>query len=88
MVEIKPPTQPSEREKEMAKSRAEKLIAEFQAQLVDSGYYTSEKALVEIAKRAMGRLSVKSANRLPVDIKFTLAQKENYKARKVKATAK
>jgi hypothetical protein len=36
----------------------------------------------------MGRLSVKSANRLPVDIKFTLAQKENYKARKVKATAK
>lgn len=69
----------------MAKSRAEKLIEQYQAQLVDSGYFTPEKALVEVAKRAMGRLSVKSANRLPVDVKFVIAQKENYKARKVKA---
>lgn len=86
MVEIKPPIQPKEREKEMAKSRAEKLIGNFQAQLVDSGYYTPEKALVEIAKRAMGRLSVKSANRLPVDIKFTIAQKDNYNSKKVRVS--
>jgi hypothetical protein len=72
----------------MAKSRAEKLIENFQAQLVDSGYYTPEKALVEIAKRAMGRLSVKSANRLPVDIKFEIVQKEYYNARKPKAKTK
>ena len=69
----------------MAKSRAEKLIEQFQAQLVDSGYYTPEKALVEVAKRAMGRLSVKSASRLPVDVKFAIAQKDYYKARRVKA---
>jgi hypothetical protein len=68
----------------MAKSRADKLIEQFQAQLVDSGYYTPEKALKEIAKRAMGRLSVKSANRLPVDVKFVIAQKNYYNARKQK----
>jgi hypothetical protein len=33
----------------------------------------------------MGRLSVKSANRLPVDIKFEIVQKEYYNARKPKA---
>ena len=68
----------------MAKSRAEKLIEQYQAQLVDSGYFTPEKALVEIAKRAMGRLSVKGANRLPVDVRFVIAQKEHYKARRAK----
>ena len=68
----------------MAKSRADKLIEQFQAQLVESGYFTPEKALKEIAKRSMARLSVKSVNRLPVDIKFTIAKRNDVNARKVK----
>ena len=38
-------------------SQADRVISDLQSKLMTSGYFTSEKALIEVAKQALAKLA-------------------------------
>jgi hypothetical protein len=64
-------------------SRADKVISDLQSKLMTSGYFTSEKALIEVAKQALAKLSPSKVQELfNVDVPYEIAIRDFVTANK------
>ena len=55
-------------------AQADRVISDLQSKLMTSGYFTSESALIEVAKQALAKLSpVKVQELFNVDVPYEIA---------------
>jgi hypothetical protein len=55
-------------------AKADRVISDLQSKLMTSGYFTAEKALVEVAKQALSKLSPNKIDELfNVDVPYEIA---------------
>ena len=55
-------------------SQADRVISDLQSKLMTSGYFTSEKALIEVAKQALAKLAPNKVQELfNVDVPYEIA---------------
>ena len=64
-------------------SQADRVISDLQSKLMTSGYFTYEKALVEVAKQALSKLEPNKVQELfNVDIPYEIAIRDFVSATK------
>jgi hypothetical protein len=64
-------------------SQADRVISDLQSKLMTSGYFTSEKALIEIAKQALAKLAPSKVQELfNVDVPYEIAIRDFVSANK------
>jgi hypothetical protein len=55
-------------------AQADRVVSDLQSKLMSSGYFTSEKALIEVAKQALAKLSPNKVQELfNVDVPYEIA---------------
>ena len=55
-------------------AQADRVVSDLQSKLMTSGYFTSEKALIEVAKQALAKLSPSKVQELfNVDVPYEIA---------------
>jgi hypothetical protein len=55
-------------------AQADRVISDLQSKLMTSGYFTAEKALIEVAKQALAKLSPNKIDELfNVDVPYEIA---------------
>ena len=64
-------------------AQADRVVSDLQSKLMTSGYFTSEKALIEVAKQALAKLSPSKVQELfNVDIPYEIAIRDFVSATK------
>ena len=55
-------------------AQADRVVSDLQSKLMSSGYFTSEKALIEVAKQALAKLAPNKVQELfNVDVPYEIA---------------
>ena len=55
-------------------AKADRVISDLQSKLMTSGYFTSEQALIEVAKQALSKLAPNKVQELfNVDVPYEIA---------------